>query len=103
MPCAVHTDEEMAHCLLRNELTRGETCRCTCEAVARGEYGVSVDLPGAALMPGDLPCQELPHDHSKTVHVTAEGVAAARQNLRGQPAGVAGCHAAQNGRLLHDS
>ncbi len=65
------------------------------------EYGVSAHLPGAALMPRDLPCQELPHDHSKTVHITAEGVAAARQNLRGQPAGVAGCHAAQNSRLLH--
>lgn len=54
-------------------------------------------------MPGDLPCQELPHDHAKTVHITAEGVAPARQDLRCKPAGVTGCHAAQNGRLLHDS
>ena len=54
-------------------------------------------------MPGDLPCQELPHDHAKTVDITAEGVAPAGQNLRCKPAGVAGCHAAQNGRLLHDS
>ena len=77
------------------ECVRASVCaskrRCVCVCY----------LPGPTLVPGDLPGQELPHDHSKAVHVAAEGVAAARQDLWSQPAWVAGRHAAQDGRLLH--
>lgn len=67
------------------------TCTASCEQDCNGakiavdqtqEEGAELHLPGSTLVPGYLPGQELPHDHSKTVHIAAKGVAAARQNLR---------------------
>ncbi len=60
-------------------------------------------LPWPELMPWHAPGHELPQDDAKGVDVRGEGVTAARQDLRRQPAWVGGRHAAQDCTLFHDS
>lgn len=47
-----------------------------CKEAAEVE-SASKHLPGAAVMPRNLPRQELPHDDPKAEDIAAEGVAAA--------------------------
>ncbi len=54
-------------------------------------------------MPWHAPCEELPHDDAEGVDVRRVGVPSPGQDFWGEPAWVAGCHAAEHDGLLHDS